>query len=106
MAVDVMGEVGRETRKGLVREIRKDKKNQPRREHLRVTLTWPYSNLRDKRGFGRVSMPKSRFHVEMASQVKGIGLGNRCVYVSVCASLCVYVCVKERKIAKEDLGFD
>lgn len=67
MAVDVMGEVGRETRKGLVREIRKDKRNQPRREHLRVTLTWPYSNLREKRGFGRVSVPKSRFHVEMAS---------------------------------------
>lgn len=46
-------------------------------------------NLDVKRGAG----PKSRFHMEMASQVKGIGPGEQ-----VCVFVCGEVgCVKERE---------
>ena len=58
MAVDVMGEVGRKTRKGLVRELREGKRSHPSRQHLRVTLMWPCSNHREKLGFGGMNSAK------------------------------------------------
>lgn len=53
-----MDMVGRETRERLVRELRKGKRSHLRKGHLGVTVMWPCSNLREKRGFGEVSSAK------------------------------------------------
>lgn len=77
----MMGEVRRKNRKELVREFGESKRSHPGKEQPGVTLMWPCSTIRDKLGFGGVAVSQSRFHVEMASQVKRISPGQQ---VCVC----------------------